>query len=78
MIFMATKKKDKTEKKTKAETRDINKQVSQIQEKKYDRIELADIFGMSAYEMRTYYSLAGIPIDTKLTITEARTLFKSI
>lgn len=72
---MAPRKKTKATKKIETNKK---KQVFKIPEKKYNRIELAKIFGVSAYEMRTYYSLAGIPIEAELTITEARRLFKSI
>ena len=69
---MATKKKINTKKAVKKEAPKV------VVEPKYSRVELAEIFGISAYDMRTYFSLAGVSFDTKLTITEARRLFDKI
>lgn len=68
------KKKEKNEKKEKEEK--IEKKVVKKQEDKQPQLfslkELADIFGVSVYQMSINFSVRGIDRNKKLSLKEAR------
>ena len=64
-------------KKEKIEKKVTNKQ-PQIKEHLYSLEELADLFGISVYKMRSMYSIRGLDKSTKLSYNEAYEEFKDI
>lgn len=64
-------------KKEKTEKRVTNKQ-PQIKEHLYSLEELADLFGISVYKMRSMYVIRGLDKSTKLSYDEAYKKFENI
>lgn len=67
------KKKDKEEK-PKVERKIVNKQEDK-EPQLFSIKELADMFGISVYQMDSYYSIRGIDRKTKLSYKQAQELF---
>lgn len=58
----------------KSEKKVVNKQKPKL----YSLENLADAFGYSVYQMMSLYSIRGIDTETKLSIEEAKKLFKDV
>lgn len=69
-----TKKQDK-DIKPKIEKKIVNKQ-KDIQPQLFSQRELADMFGVSVYQMDSMYSIRGIDRKKKLSFKEAQELFE--
>lgn len=65
--------------KAKEEEKKIEKKIVNKQKDKepqlFSQKELADIFGVSVYQMDSWYSIRGLSRKTKLSIEEAQKLF---
>lgn len=70
-------KKEEKIKEKKVEKRIVNKQ-KEKQSQLFSQRELADIFGVSIFQMDSLYLIRGISKDTKLSQEEAYELFKNI
>lgn len=67
-------KKKEKEEDIKIEKKIVNKQKDK-QPQLFSIKELADMFGISVYQMDSYYSIRGIDRKTKLSYEEAQKLF---
>lgn len=70
-------KKKEKEEKPKIEKKIVNKQ-KDIEPQLFSQKELADIFGVSVYQMDSMYSIRGIDRKTKLSLEDARNLFQNV
>lgn len=68
-------KKQNKEIKPKIEKKIVNKQ-KDIQPQLFSQRELADMFGVSVYQMDSMYSIRGIDRKKKLSFKEAQELFE--
>jgi len=79
VIFMAIKKKKaaKTTKSTASnKTAKSLPKTAQPKEEVYSYRELADLFGISKLKARAYFNMCGLDYNKKITIKQARELFK--
>jgi len=68
-------KKKEKEEKAKSEKKIVNKQ-KDIQPQLFSQKELAEMFGVSVYQLDSMYSIRGIDRKRKLSFKEAQELFE--